>query len=150
MTAIAEAKEALRGWIRRLLPDPDEERSDPPPILGVYDEFARLEAMRRRYVRGELYVVTPTEITEEEELDLRAKGLNPPVPSKIEPIPPFPDAWRCRTCRWWENDEEAFEITNKKECLRMTEGENPAVEAYQGVSLWTLPDFGCIQWEAKE
>ncbi len=70
----------------------------------------------------------------------------------------------CKDCRWWgyEDDDEDDDGTRRCSLAMMVGGEAVYPEskaiAWDGVddpvagvaSLWTKPDFGCVQWEAKE
>lgn len=71
------------------------------------------------------------------------------------------DGQRCRTCRWWAPEGDAHEpnLTAKgwRPCLLLSgdtsDGVPMAIAAsedeYEEARLWTAPDFGCVQWEAK-
>lgn len=71
--------------------------------------------------------------------------------------PPFPDAWRCRACRWWERDSVSSEGSGGAgECARVklsNASEDAGALATlvgEGDSLLTTADFGCIQWQHRE
>lgn len=86
-------------------------------------------------------------------------------------IPPFPDAWRCRTCRWWDGPDEddglgECSLTETDKDILWGDHQGETVyehpESLAHVSLWgvsadggdavslcgallTGPDFGCNQ-----
>lgn len=57
---------------------------------------------------------------------------------------PFPDAWRCRTCRWWDGPPyNGCQMSVNRERRKFGVGSGDGDVA-------TDPDFGCIQWQAKD
>jgi hypothetical protein len=64
------------------------------------------------------------------------------------------DAARCNTCRWWvETDKECGRVGTP---LKIAPPGSPVIlqldddaQDCQAI-LCTPPDFGCVQWEAKE
>ena len=57
---------------------------------------------------------------------------------------------RCDGCKWWEhpsnNTDPGF-----GQCLKEDTGDAPQlISSIYGEGVQTTPDFGCVQWEAKE
>lgn len=111
------------------------------------------------------------QLTQEVRRDLEARHgtfatLSPEFDRRVDEevkrrmnIPPFPDAWRCRACRWWERcDPGHWPVRGQSgewgECgLVDREGEASEavpVQAFTTESFACRADFGCIQWEPKE
>jgi hypothetical protein len=73
---------------------------------------------------------------------------------------------RCETCTWWgklpgydENFPWEHAPSNWRACLRLHRDhwiDDPIpdskaiIEGYEWYGVATAPDFGCVQWEAKE
>ncbi len=65
---------------------------------------------------------------------------------------------RCKTCRWWSDDEQWWTPVGCFECLhpKITEpfgyegDANCLVYAYdEGGGFASGPEFGCVHWEAR-
>lgn len=76
---------------------------------------------------------------------------------------------RCRTCTWWgesydHDDAMAAGVAGWRECELVAAGDSSGAmsrnraafayvdceDAFAGASLYTAPNFGCVQWQGKE
>lgn len=61
----------------------------------------------------------------------------------------FPEAWRCRTCRWWTKpacQDCVGDFPGFGQCMAANPG---LAQVTHDGELLTAPDFACIEWEAK-
>lgn len=53
---------------------------------------------------------------------------------------------RCQTCRWWRHLDTS---AGDRGCCEIPDPKWGIAASGRTAELWTLSDFGCVQWEAK-